>query len=55
MVNRREVGEHVLQVGVGIESAALGGDEERVDHRGAVAGVGVSDEEPVLLVMRSDA
>ena len=46
--HRGQTREHVLEVGVGIEPAALGGDDQRVDDRGAVAGVGVADEEPVL-------
>ena len=43
-----QAGEHVAQVGMGIVAAALAGDDERVEHGGAVAGVGVADEEPVL-------
>ena len=49
----RQPREHVLQVGVGIEAAALSRDDERVEHGGAVPGLGVADEEPVLLVMAS--
>jgi len=43
-----QAGERVLQVGVRVVAVALAGDEERVEDGGAVAGGGVSDEQPVL-------
>lgn len=33
---------------MGIVAVPLAGNDERVENRGAVAGVGVPDEEPVL-------
>jgi hypothetical protein len=33
---------------MGIETMALAGDDQRVDDRSAVAGIRVTDEEPVL-------
>ena len=46
--HRGQTREHVLEVSVRVEAATLGGDDERVDDRGAIAGVGVADKEPVL-------
>ena len=43
--HRRQAGEHVFEVVVGIVAAALAGDDERVHDGGAVTGVGVADEE----------
>ncbi len=44
----RQAGERVLQVGVRVVAVTLAGDEERVEDGGAVAGLRVSDEQPVL-------
>ena len=51
----RQTCEDVAEVGQGIDPAALAGHDDRVHDRGAVAGVGVADEVPVFLVMRSYA
>lgn len=48
-------GKDVLQVGHGILAAAFAGDDERVQDRRALPGVGVADKEPVLFVMCSYA
>jgi len=48
-------GEDVAQVGVGVFPMALAGYDDRVDDRGALAGVGMAYEEPVFLVMHSYA
>ena len=48
-------GEDIAHVGVRILSMALAGDDDRVDDRRALAGVGMAYKEPVLLVMRSYA
>lgn len=42
-------GEHVLEVGKRIDAAALAGDDQGVDDGGAVASVGMANEEPVFL------
>ena len=47
--------EDVAQVGVGVFPVALAGDDDRVDDGGALAGIGMSDKEPVFLVMSSYA
>ena len=46
-------GEDVLQVRQRVDAAAFAGDDERVQDRRALAGIGVADKEPVFLVMRS--
>ena len=48
-------GEDVLQVRQRVFPMAFAGDDERVQDRGALAGVGVADKEPVFLVMSSYA
>jgi len=48
-----QAGEHVPHVGQRVDAAALARHDDRVDDRGAVAGVGVTDEQKILLVMRS--
>src|ERR1700685_3349134 len=42
-------GEDVLQIRQGVFSMAFAGDDERVQDRGALPGVGMADEEPVFL------
>ena len=42
-------GEDVAQVGERVLAVALAGDDQRVEYGGALAGVGVADEQPVLL------
>ena len=44
----REPAEHIAQIIVRIDPAALAGDDQRVDHRRAVTRVRVTDEEPVF-------
>ncbi len=39
----------VAQIGQGVDLPALAGDDDRVNDGGALAGVGVADEEPVFL------
>ena len=41
--------EHDAQVGERVCAVALAGNDDRVDDRGALAGVGVTDEQPVFL------
>ena len=48
----RQAGEQVPDVGQGIDAAALAGDDDRVDDGGTLAGLGMSDEEPVFLSNR---
>ena len=48
-------GQDVLQVRQGVLPVAFAGDDERVQDRRALPGVGVADKKPVLLVMRSYA
>ena len=48
----REAGEHVAQVGVGIEAAAAAAFDEAGEDGSALAGSGFADEEPVLLSHR---
>ena len=47
-----QAGEHVAEVGEGILAVTLAGDDEGVDDRRALAGVRMTDEEPVLLADR---
>src|ERR1039458_2950404 len=47
--HRRQTPEDVAQVRQRFDAAALAGDDDRVDDRGALAGIGVADEEPVFL------
>ena len=51
--HRRQAGEHVAQVSRWLDAAALARDDDRVDDRGTLAGIRMTDEEPVLLVMAS--
>ena len=50
-----QAGEHVPHVGERVDAAALARCDDRVDDRGAVAGVGVTDEQKILFFMRSYA
>ena len=47
----RQPGEDVAQVGVRIFSVTQTGDDQRVENGGALARIGMPEEEPVLLVM----
>ena len=49
----RQSREDIADVVEGIDAAALAGDDNRVNDRGAVAGVGMADEQEVFLVMLS--
>ena len=49
VAHRGEAGEHVFHVGVRVFAVALTGDDDRVDDGRSLAGIGVADEEPVLL------
>ena len=51
--HRGEPGEDVAQIGERIFAVPLTRDDDRVDDRRALAGVGVADEEEVLLLMAS--
>ena len=51
-VHRGQAGEQVSDVGLRIMPVAQAGDDDRVEDGGALAGVGVADEEPVLLPER---
>ncbi len=51
----RQAGEHVAQVGEWILPVPLARDDDRVDDGGALAGVGMADEEPVLFSNRRRA
>lgn len=42
-------GEHVAKVNKGIFAVTQTGDDDRVEDRGALAGVGMTNEEPVFL------
>jgi hypothetical protein len=46
--HRGQAREHITKIGVRVMTTALATDDERVDDRGAVTGVGMSYEEPVL-------
>src|ERR1700677_1321818 len=48
-------GEDVLQVRQGVLAAAFAGDDERVQDRRALPGVGVADKEPVSQIMQDYA
>jgi hypothetical protein len=48
-----EPAQDIAQVDQRIDLSPLAGDDDRVDDRGALAGVGVADEEPVFLFMAS--
>src|SRR5271165_1332766 len=47
-----QAAEDVAEVGHGVDAVALTGDDDRVDDRRALAGVGVADKQPVLLADR---
>jgi hypothetical protein len=49
----RQASQDVAQVCEGIDPSALTGDDDRVDDRRALAGVGMADKKPILFVMRS--
>ena len=51
--HRRQAPEQVAHVDQRIEAAALAGGHDGVDDGRTLAGVGMPDEEPVLLVMAS--
>ena len=44
----RQAAEQVTEIVVGIESVAQTAHDERVEGRGVIAGVGMTDKEPVL-------
>ena len=46
--HRGEPGEHVAQVGVGIDAAAAATLDNGVEDGAALAGIGIAQEEPVL-------
>jgi hypothetical protein len=48
----RQPGQDVAQIGVGGVAEALAGNDDRVDDGGTLAGLGMSDEEPVFLSNR---
>lgn len=43
-----QAAEHVAQVGERVLAVALAGVDQRVEHRRAMAGVGMADEQPIL-------
>ena len=47
--HRWQTPQHVAQISERVFAVALTRDDERVDDRGALAGFGMADEEPVLL------
>ena len=47
----RQTSEDVAQVGMRIFSVTQTGDDQRVENGGALARIGMPEEEPVLLVM----
>ena len=47
--HRGEPGEHVAQVGVGIDAAAAATLDNGVEDGAALAGIGIAQEQPVLL------
>lgn len=48
--HRRQAGEHVPEASVWMVAVTLAGAEERVEYGGAVAGIGMPDEEPVRVL-----
>ncbi len=48
----RQAGEDIPEVAVRVLAVALAGDDQRVDDGGALAGVGMADEQPVLFADR---
>ena len=46
--HRGEPGEHVTQVGVGIDAAAAATLDDGVKDGAALAGIGIAQEQPVL-------
>ena len=48
-------GEHVAEVGEGVEATAAAAFDEGVEDGAAFAGLGVADEEPVFLADRGGA
>jgi hypothetical protein len=44
----REAGEHVAEVGVGIDPPAAAAFDDRIEDGSALAGLGLADEEPIL-------
>jgi hypothetical protein len=48
-----EPAQDIAQVDQRIDLSPLAGDDDRVNDRGALAGLGVADEEPVFLFMAS--
>ena len=52
IAHRRQAREQVAHVGQRIDAAPLAGDHDRVDDGRTLAGVGMADEEPVLLAHR---
>lgn len=50
-----QAGEDVAQVGLGVDAPAAATFDQCVDDRAALPGVGVADEQPVLLADRCGA
>ena len=48
-----QTGEDITQIGQRIDPMAAAGDHQRVDDRGAITGIGMTDKKPVFLVMLS--
>ena len=53
--HRCEPGEHVVQVGVRIDSAGAATLDDGVEDGAALAGIGIAEEEPVLFPERRRA
>ena len=51
----RQPREDIAHISEGIMAVALAGDDDRVNDSGALAGIGMANEEPVLFVMLSSA
>ena len=45
----RQAAEHITDIRERLNPVTLAGDDEGVDDRGALAGVGVTDEQPIFL------
>lgn len=54
-VHRGQAGEQVADIDLRVVPMPEAGDDDRVEDGGALAGVGVADEEPVLLPKRGGA